>query len=131
MHSYIHTLTLEHAKFILVFTWYSPLDLIIYHVMVYDPIGSVQGPTSPFLWIMWWCVTLSAQSKVRPHPFFEYVMVCDPFGSVQGLTSPFWESCDSAWPSRLSPRSELTLFLNHVMVYDPLNSVQGPTSPIL
>ena len=61
------------------------------------------------LQIMWWCVTLSAQSKVRPHPFYE--------------------SCDGVSPSQLSSRSDLTPFANHVMVCDPLSSVQGPTSP--
>jgi len=65
------------------------------HVIVRDPLGSVQGPNSPFFWIMWWCMTLSTQSKVRPHPFCK--------------------SCDGVWPSQLSPRSNLTPFANHIV----------------
>jgi len=38
--------------------------------------------------ISWWCVTLSAQSKVQPHSYYF--------------------NHDGVWPSRLSPRSNLT-----------------------
>jgi len=40
-----------------------------------------------------------------------------------------FKPCDGVWPSRLSLRSDLTPFSNHVMVCDTLGSVQGPTSP--
>jgi len=62
------------------------LHISFHHVMVRDPLGSVQGPTSLFcfnrdgawpFWLSprsnitllqsWRCVTLSAQSKVWPH----------------------------------------------------------------
>jgi len=40
------------------------------HVMVCDPLGSVQGPTSLFFFKLWWRLTLSSQYKVQPHSFF-------------------------------------------------------------
>jgi len=76
----------------------------------------------------WRFVTLSAQSKVRPHPFPIHVKVRDSLGSIQGPTSPFPNHvmvCD-LFGSVQGPTSP---FLNNVMVYDPLGSVQGPISP--
>jgi len=96
--------------------------------------------------IMWWCVTLSAQSKVRPHSFFSNCDGVWPSRLSTRSNLTLFSPRDSSWPSRLSPRSwphfyllarngswpshlstrsDLTFTFRHVTVRNPLDSVQG------